>query len=511
MKAAQTFLLLSFLEGASVMAAELIGAKMMAPFFGSSLYVWSAVMAITLGGLASGYFTGGFFSSKKDPEKALYKVLVLAAVFMILLPFTGKFTLHLFGYLSLLPAVTISSLIILFPPVFMMGMVSPLIIRNITRDVEHAGQAAGTIYAISTLGGILATFAFGFWIIPYFGLSYPAIITGIVLGIYPAILLLKKKDFSGLALLFFFFWMLQFAAAPRLANAVKLVYNSEGLLGQVMILDFPNDIYSGDTSRHGQYTRWLFVNRVSQSMYNPYADTAAGEEMYFSYIHQLETLADTFSIEQPKALVLGLGGGSAAQMLYRQGFQVEVCELDARMEYVARNYFGLSPEVKVNIDDARHFIRTTKNKYDLILFDTFKGEDTPSHLITRESIEEIKTLLSENGILLINSFGFIEGEKGRGARCIFKTIRNAGLEAIIWPTHEDVETRNLVFVAGRNPIPDNAVFYSEKELNLEDALVLSDEYPLYEIINAPAGLSWRRAVIQSLKKDPYQGSIPVFE
>jgi predicted membrane-bound spermidine synthase len=188
------FLLLSFIEGSAVMATELLGAKMLAPFFGSSLYVWSSVMAITLGGLAAGYFAGGVFSTRNNPEKTLYKIMIGAAVFTVLLPFTSSMSLQLFGYFSLLPAVTINAILILFPPVFLMGMVSPMIIRNIASDANDAGKSAGTVYAISTVGGILATFAFGFYIIPHFGLVYPAVLSGLILGVLPLIQLVKKKE-----------------------------------------------------------------------------------------------------------------------------------------------------------------------------------------------------------------------------------------------------------------------------------------------------------------------------
>jgi hypothetical protein len=79
-------LLLSFIEGACVMAAELIGAKMLAPFFGSSLYVWATVLAITLFALTSGYFIGGILSEKKNANLNLYLIALLGGVFMVLMP-----------------------------------------------------------------------------------------------------------------------------------------------------------------------------------------------------------------------------------------------------------------------------------------------------------------------------------------------------------------------------------------------------------------------------------------
>src|ERR1039458_10759485 len=84
------FYSLSFLEGASVMAAELLGAKMLAPYFGTSLYVWSAVLAVTLGGLAMGYFAGGIFSEKKNTERNLYYILLASAIFLIAMPLRSE-------------------------------------------------------------------------------------------------------------------------------------------------------------------------------------------------------------------------------------------------------------------------------------------------------------------------------------------------------------------------------------------------------------------------------------
>src|ERR1041384_1945482 len=123
------FYALSFIEGGSVMAAELLGAKMLAPYFGSSLYVWATVLAITLGGLAIGYFLGGILSFKSKNPFTLFYVLLAAATFTVLMPFTSKIVLWAIGLHALIPSVIACSICILLPPVLMMGMVSPLIIR----------------------------------------------------------------------------------------------------------------------------------------------------------------------------------------------------------------------------------------------------------------------------------------------------------------------------------------------------------------------------------------------
>lgn len=507
------FLGLSFLEGASVMAAELLGAKMMAPYFGSSLYVWSAVMAVTLFGLAAGYFAGGILSEKPNKEKILYRSLVFAAVFTIAMPYVARFAFMLFGKMSLELAVTISSLLILFPPVFLMGTVSPLIISAISEKL-NPGRASGTVYAVSTVGGILATFIYGFYIIPLAGLTLPALITGAVLGIVPLIKLIRHKDYlPNLILLGVFSFGIYKNTNVHAQGIIKVVYVSEGMLGQIVVLDYPKDYYSGDSTLKGNYSRWLFVNRISQTMDDPFAISEKGEEKYFTYVFRIEKALDTFKTGHKKVLLLGLGGGSVAKHLTQLGFQVDVCELDARMEYVARTYFGLPEKVNVTIDDARHFINTCEEKYDAIIFDTFKGEEAPSHVFTVESLKKVNEMLNDNGLIIVNTFGFIEGEEGKGTRSIFITLIESGFKTVAWPTGKNIYERNIEFLASKNSKinfnhPD---FILPEETDLEDAVILTDEYPQFEIINARAALKWRTMAIDVFANDPSQKVIPVFE
>lgn len=495
------------------MAAELLGAKMMAPYFGSSLYVWSAVMAVTLLGLATGYFMGGIYSEKKNPEKILYRVLVFAATFTVAMPFISKFAFLFFGKMNLEIAVTISSLLILFPPVMMMGMVSPLIIINISNYLSP-GRAAGTVYAISTVGGILATFLYGFFIIPNFGLSTPALVTGIILGIIPLIKLIKLKDnFPTALLLILVLFSTYRLSAKTVEGPVKIVYSSEGLLGQIIVLDFPNEYYYNDPSKKGEYSRWLFVNRISQTMDDPTALKVKGHQRYFSYVHNIGIILDSFPKTQRKVLLLGLGGGSVAKFLSEKGFEVKVCELDARMEYVAREYFNLPREIHVTIDDARHFINNSEEKFDAIIFDTFKGEETPSHIFTSQSIEKIKSMLNRNGLMIVNTFGFIEGEEGKGTRSIFKTILESKMSVVAWPTSEDIYLRNIEFIASKNPNHpfNHPEFIHQDQINLNDAFVLNDDIPQFEIINAKAALTWRTLSIKNFRGSSFQRMIPIFE
>ncbi|HLC83128.1 MAG TPA: fused MFS/spermidine synthase [Bacteroidia bacterium] len=501
------FFLLSFIEGGSVMAAELLGAKMLAPYFGSSLYVWASVLAITLGGLAVGYFAGGILSYKSKNPLTLFYVLLAAAAFTILMPFSSKMILWLVGSHSLIPSVIVSASCILFPPVFMMGMVSPLIIRAITVDVEHSGKAAGAIYAISTVGGILATFAFGFYIIPNFGLTTPSIITGIVLGIIPFIVIIKQKQIAKAAGFFLLCVWAVSTSSYSFSSTIKRVYTAEGLLGQIVVLDYPH--YNKDTVLDG-YSRWLFVNRVSQTMYDSLADESKGEEKYFTYVYRISDYVDSFP-KTSKSLLIGLGGGSVAKKLIEKGFEVDVCELDQRIADVAKKYFYLSPKVNIKVDDGRHFIRTCTKKYDIIVLDMFKGEDPPNHVFTEESLTALKEMLNPNGIIFVNSLGYFEGSIGKSMRSVYKTFQAAGFNVRALSTDPDPDQRNILFYASKGEIKSHPDFIDEKKMDLNDAVVLKDEYPVLDILNAEAAQRWRVMAIKSFEIDPNHKSLPVFE
>ena len=549
------FYFLSFLEGASVMAAELLGAKMLAPYFGTSLYVWSSVLAVTLGGLAMGYFAGGIFSDlpsrsamakqgKKNTERNLYYILLASAVFLIVMPVMAKeVMIHTAGF-SLIASIVISSLIFLFPPVFFMGMVSPMIIQCITStpsllprekgerdEVENSGKAAGTVYGISTLGGILSTFLLGFYIIPVFGLTKPAIVMGIVLGVIPFVKLITAKKFFSLIFPLVTLVPIAIGIEGSLSSSkiaaensdVKILYSSEGLLGQIIVADYP--LYEGEKKIEGSQ-RILFVNRSTQTI----VTTKNEKKSFFEYVNLIsEKTAPHPSLPSPrgewmpacrtgrgerqKALVLGLGGGSVVNELVKNGFQVDAVELDERIAGVAKQYFDLDPKANVHIDDARHFIISHKSqvrsqKFDVIVLDAFIGETNPHHLFTTEFFLQVQSLLADSGIFFINGNGYWKGTAGKGMRSVCKTLISSGFDVEVCPTGDVEDYRNLVFIAKKNKgTGAEGRVSGEKisDLNLQDAVVLVDDKPQLEILNAEANKRWREGCMKYFLSGYYSG------
>ncbi|NQY68275.1 MAG: fused MFS/spermidine synthase [Flavobacteriales bacterium] len=188
---------IGFIEGGSLMACEILGPKLIAPFFGTSLYVWTSVLGITLGAMTAGYWVGGNISEKHPTNKTLFYAICTSAVLMLLMPFIARgvmgITINTMGIIS---GPFFSSLIFLFPPIFVFGTVSPLVIQLASKNIENAGKVAGTVYGISTLGGILGLGITGLYMIPEIGLKMTCVIFGCILFVSAGIFMVLTKNMS---------------------------------------------------------------------------------------------------------------------------------------------------------------------------------------------------------------------------------------------------------------------------------------------------------------------------
>ncbi len=230
-------LLLSFIEGAAVMAAELCGAKLLAPVFGSSLFVWATVMGITLAALASGYFFGGVISERsKQHSLNLFRILNAAALFILLMPVISYYVVPRISYLPFLPGVILSATVLLFLPVFFLGATSPLFILVQTTQSHLAGKVSGRVYAISTVGGICATFLCGFYLIPEIGLNSCLIFFGGILFITNFIVF---KFFKPLH--FFLFAAFAYLNFQFITKITTSLMTTDGMLGRVEVKDLVNE------------------------------------------------------------------------------------------------------------------------------------------------------------------------------------------------------------------------------------------------------------------------------
>lgn len=466
------------------MSTELAGAKLLAPYFGTSLYVWACVMALTLGGLAGGYFFGGRLSVRKNHEAILMTSVLCAAIYICCLPQLSFLFVYLAGNLSLLPSVLISSAVVLFPPVFIMGMVSPLIIKSITDTHEESGKKSGEIYAISTLGGISFIFLTAFYLIPQWGITITLITNATLLGVFSMIYFIKRKVFIPL-LIFLAGAVLSFKTIYKPASSL---YMQEGILGKLEIEDRLNKT---DTSN--DMCRFLLINNVVQSC----VDTKT-KQSKLQYSDILEKNASIIRPDAKTALVLGLGGGVISNMLVSKNIQVTAVELDSRIIEVAKQWFDLSAKIQVIEDDARHALYRLNSKYDIIVMDLFNGEVASSHVMSMEFFAKLKSMLNPDGFIFINTYGYLTGEAAKGNLILLNTLKQTGFNYTICysgsPKSEDYRT--LLLFVSEKPI-EKKLYAALPKQKAEPGtdLVSTDDKPIVEYANAEAGKRWRYAYL----------------
>ena len=491
------------------MVCELLGAKQLGVYFGNSLYAWSSVLGVTLGGLMIGYYLGGVLSSRKKDHLVLI-VLAISGLLLAVMPSTGRWVMPIFLEKSVQTGSVLSLLIFMFPQLVLFGMTSPMIINILNQNSGRAGKMAGSVYAISTLGGIISTFLMGFYLLPEFGVDLPAALFGLMLIAFSFIGLLRRKKYvagAGAAVLILLISAKLGVQKDPNSRKYKVVYSSDGILGQVKVIDQKFTTYTRGTKE----ARILYVNNTAQSI----IDKESPEYSLWDWSYYMPSAASVFP-DNSDVLLLGLGGGTLVKQFQRLGFNVEAVELDERIVEVTKKYFGVDPKLPLIIDDGRHFINTTTRKYDLIALDLFHSETPPSQMISIEAFKTMKTKLKKGGMILMNFYGYLTGDMGRSGRSVYRTFQAAGFDTKLLVTPGTEGGRNLILLACTDEKDFSSSEYSEpglpalgdltrhfvdpKTFNSEGASILTDDVPALEKMYLDCALEWRKGVNESFTK-----------
>ncbi len=439
---------ISFIEGGVVMVTEIAGAKLLTPFFGASLYSWAATLSITLLALMTGYYYGGYVTTKpkfQSPQKIVW-VFITSGIAVLLMPSIGNFIMQKTISFSFFTGLILSELFFLFFPIFLMGMISPMIIFQITKKAEESGRSAGNIYAISTCGGILFTLIFGFMIIPNYGITTPVRVLGLAVAVIGMVVLLKEKLISNkntltlsIGLLLGFLLLNQDNIKEQYEKLnQKLLEHSEGLLGELKVVDEVIKTPGGGEAN----IRKLKTNNIQQNYV--FVDMPTQSLMYYvNFTNQLLN----FVPKKESALLIGLGAGSLYSVLSKHNFQVESVEIDQRIYDFGVKYFGMPAHKDHAITDGRYFINVAKKKYDVIILDVIIGESVPAQLITLESFTRLKELLNDNGTLILEHGGVSGFSDNSFIPSIVKTLNAAGFQVNIFNPLMSDDRGDVLFMA----------------------------------------------------------------
>ncbi len=484
------------------MLLEVSSPLIVAPVVGNSINVWACLISIAIGALALGYFLGGIFLKNKAniftiSNLFLLNSLVLTIGWMLIQVennYSINFDYHLFSWLIVF--------VILFIPLVLFGATTPILVAIMNEQKNQQNDIVGKIFSTSTFGGIAFSVLAGFYLIPKFGLSHLILIAIIITSIIPFIYnyrfkKIKKYSTLGIIIVFCLVAINKETAFAKSSN-IKILNYSESVNGQLIVADM---------YKEKQVERILFVNRMGQTWMNLTANYSI-----WSYPNYITSVASILP-ENSNALVLGLGGGIIAKQLkYLNKFNVQAVELDERIIDISKKYFDLkNSEIKIYQDDARRFVKKTKSKYDFIVVDIFSGEIAPSHGLSKEAFEDIKLILNDKGIMVINFNGFLTTKEGLSGRALLKTLQNSGFKVKLFPTSEPKdEDRNMLYMAYLNEEPkwENATIHVNtpngyykiaehlldySKIDLSNAPIITDDKPMMEYINRLAATKWRES------------------
>jgi predicted membrane-bound spermidine synthase len=413
-----SLLVLAVVEGAAVMALELVAGQLLAPSFGDSLTTWMWILICTMLGLALGYFAGACCAA--SPLRILHAcwAVLVGLVYVATIPlWYGSLLSYLFE-LPIGAAVPLAAVSIFLVPMAVFGLVPGFLVSASSDSAARTGSArAGTIFACSTCGGILAAFLVGLFLIPTFGVTRVVQLSSVLLGMIPSVVLILEGRYRGVVVSMIAL-VLSIAVAPKrpaTTGDVSILDFQEGLLGQLVVAD-----ERGPTK---DTYRYLYVNRIAQTRIKPGVEFRLREQ--FPYVQSLASVMSS-APRRSKVLLLGLGGGSLVRLLHGMGFDLTVVEIDPRMASVAKDFFELPEGVSVELADARRFLRYAQGTFDIIIVDVYRGEFLPPHVLTLEALQDFKAKLTPNGMVVVNIIGTESGEYGSVSQAILKTFDAAG-------------------------------------------------------------------------------------
>lgn len=421
-----------FISSFCILVIEIVAGRIMAPYVGVSLYTWTSIIGVVLAGISIGAYLGGLLADRYPRSSTLGWLLFLSGI--------GAFSIspltNLVGgahfQTSLMVRILLITTIIFFVPSCILGMISPVVVKLALKNLEKTGNVVGKIYAFSTLGSILGTFATGFFLISWMGTRTILLTMGAILVICAPIFgnFFSRKRLLirfVLVLLFFFILILPLAVwvgyvaidpeerviSSSPLEAIKTLY------GLAFASPKDDDTYFYKESDY--YTIKLKKDHtrsdggpldtlVLDHLIHSYTDLHDPFHLEYEYIRIYEEVVRWQSeMRNPfKVLFIGGGGYTFPRFVVAKypKAEIDVVEIDPEVTKVVHEYLGVKRDSRIRSynEDGRWFVMNCKGKgsYDFIFGDAFNDLSIPYHLTTKEFASQLKALLKPDGLLLAN-------------------------------------------------------------------------------------------------------------
>ena len=458
-----------FITGGAILALELLASRIMTPYFGVSLYIWSGILSITLVSLALGYRAGGRLAGGRkgrapQVEKLTFLFALmpaLAALAIVAACLAYPYLFYRLARLDLVFGAFTACFALLFVPLFTTSAMNPLLVAILLRQSsarsELADAGAGRVFFVSTLGSVAGVLATAFGLIPFVSNFTATLVVAAILAVLPLIMLFgsrskiaERKPLTVTTLI-------------ALAASLALLAGADAYTGRMWPASYGGTSWTIDAvyrssfgtvkvlksgPRDNQpFARMYFQDGLVQNM------VGADNRSMSMYTYALEALSFAYRPELRTALVLGIGAGMLPMRLAGHGVDITTVDIDPASLRAATEVFGFDPaKVRARQADARAFLRACNGGYDVVVVDLFHGDGVPDYLVTRDFFHDLKRCLGADGIAVFNTFADLDHPR---AYAHFLTTLRSELPFIVLyrPDYGIATHINSFVVAGVRPLP----------------------------------------------------------
>lgn len=489
-----------FLTGAAVMVIELLGTRLIAPFYGASLYVWTSLISVTLIALALGYYLGGIWADRA--RSGLSFIIALAGLLTLIIPWLTGPVLFATDPLGLRLGSFVSTLILFSPSLIMLGMIGPFAVKLSTSALTNVGASTGSIYAVSTVGSVIGTLFLGFYLFPLIGSREIFIGLGIALLLLALIVAVIERKYLKSVMVMVptvLLVVISIGLYPQIANSGKTEssdafhtrFERESLYGWVRVIDKPKE-----------NIRLLTVDASTIGA----ASISHGENLltYQKIVTRIPALVPNMK----NALLIGQGAGHMAIALKDYGIVTDTLEIDPAVAEAASKYFGFTPTGRTIIGDARYEIRQLKGPYDLIILDVFTGGSEPTHLLTVEAMAQLHELLADHGILALNFVSFLENGQNAALASVAKTLAQVFPHQQVFISDPGTDFNDFIFLATNHALnmedeslsSTHRAWLKQRHLQIDSSqgVILTDNLSSLERLQIRKSEYYRRMVVDSI-------------
>lgn len=458
-------LLTVFITGAAVLVLEIVAVRVLAPYFGNTIFSVSSVISVILASLSIGYYIGGRFSDKHPTLDWFYGIITVSGLLVFVIYLLIIFALPSFGYnLSFVSGPLITALLLFFVPSFFLGTLSPYAITLQKKIINKGvGSVAGEIFFWSTLGSIVGSLLTGFYLIPSFGILEIIISTAVVLTVLG---LAGFIAFRGKAIALFILLAIGLSLginsyAVTEAEQSGVVFKKDGLYSRILIID---QEYNGQTARFLQ----LDKNYSGAEYLN-----SSDHVFEYSKYNKLYKLLP----KVPKNILVIGGGMYTAPKTYLEALpdaHIDAVEIEPTLVGLSEEYFGLprNERLEHHIKDGRQFLQQNSGQqYDIIFSDAYQSlHSVPAHLMTQEFFELAYDRLANDGFFWANFIADLQDRDESLFLSVVKTFQSVFPNSIFFATKSTdlPQVQNIVFVGFKNQ--------SDLELLLAEATKSEDEF-----------------------------------